>query len=154
MDKGNYEFIGDHVLHTYLPGHYPLRLKLMVLAALKTYEMGNKSMDYMLRKYGNVWAEQFEIECNNCGRTVRFKSSFDLNNEDFIVECYRCGHFFCKDCLDWEHPVADEEDDALEVYCLNCSEKRTNTRTVMSDEQKNKKRTAKVIRLDDRRKQR
>ena len=61
MKKQDYEQIGDDILHVYIPTHYPLRLKLMVLAALKTYKLGNRNIDYMLKRYGNIWAEQFEI---------------------------------------------------------------------------------------------
>ena len=152
MDEGHYEYLGDHILHVYVPSHYPLRLKLMVMAALKTYEIGNKSMDHMLKKYGDVWAEQFDVDCSNCGRTVRFRSSLNLHEEDFILECYRCGKFFCKNCLDWEHPIADEKGKAHKVYCLKCSQKRRKKDTPKTEELKKKKGALRVIRLDDRKK--
>jgi len=124
MKQTDYEYLGDDILHVYIPAHYPLRVKLMVLAALKTYKIGNKSIDYMLKKYGNAWAEQFEIECSTCGRAIQFKSSFNLYEDDFIVECYRCGQFFCKNCLDREHPVSNKNGTLAEIYCVRCSGKR------------------------------
>jgi len=63
MKKQNYEYVGDDILHVYIPSHYPLRLKLMVLAALKTYKLGNRSIDYMLKKYWNFLAESRDLGC-------------------------------------------------------------------------------------------
>ena len=44
MKNPDYEYLGDDILHVYIPEHYPLRVKLMVLASLKTYKLGNKSI--------------------------------------------------------------------------------------------------------------
>jgi hypothetical protein len=118
----------------------------MVLAALKTYKMGNKSMDYMLKRYGNRWAENFEIGCSRCERKVWFKSEFGLSENDFIVECYRCGKFFCNNCLDLENAVSDEKDESLQLYCVECSKKVKKRGTSKSKSvQKGK---AKIIYID------
>jgi len=35
----------------------PLEVRLRVVAAVKSYTMGNKSVDYLLRKYRALWEE-------------------------------------------------------------------------------------------------
>jgi len=149
MKKQDYEYIGDDILHVYIPSHYPLRLKLMVLAALKTYKLGNRSIDYMLKKYGNIWAEQFEIACSNCGKIGRFKRTFNLKEDDFVIECHRCGQFFCKNCVDLKPTVPHKKDEILKFYCMRCSGKVKKKQIAGT---KGKKRgVAQVIQLDDKR---
>jgi hypothetical protein len=36
----------------------PTELKLRVLAAVKSYTLGNKSVDYLLRKYREIWEKK------------------------------------------------------------------------------------------------
>lgn len=40
----------------------PLELKLRVLAAVKSHSMGTKSIDYLLRKYRDLWEQDLERE--------------------------------------------------------------------------------------------
>lgn len=147
MKENDYEYLGDDVLHVLIPKEYPLELKLMVLAALKTYLLGNKSVDYMLKKYGDEWAEQFEVECAECGRNVRFRKEFDPDEDDFIIVCHQCGRFFCKDCIDWEHPVGGKDGEIVEVHCHGCREKKNIRGTAKLGGKA--RAAAQVIRLED-----
>jgi hypothetical protein len=36
----------------------PTEVKLRVLAAVKSYTMGNKSVDYLLRRYREIWEKK------------------------------------------------------------------------------------------------
>jgi len=40
----------------------PMEVRLRVLAAVKSCTMGNKSIDYMLRKYRDVWEKKLNAE--------------------------------------------------------------------------------------------
>ena len=40
----------------------PLEVKLRVLAAVKSYTLGIKSVDYALRRYAEMWEEQLSGE--------------------------------------------------------------------------------------------
>lgn len=152
MDKPDYEFLGDDIYHVLIPKQYPFLMKLMILAAIKTYRLGYKSIDYVLKKYGNSWAEQFDIECSNCGRVVNFRNGFDPEADDFILECDRCGHFFCKNCLDWKHPIADQGGDILSVYWTSCAESKKRGTNRADSGKRKRGRLGQVIRLDEIRK--
>jgi hypothetical protein len=49
------DLIGDPLFTLGVPANAPPRFKQMVFAAGKTYVMGNRSVDYMLREYGALW---------------------------------------------------------------------------------------------------
>ena len=50
------ELIGDHMFVIGVPRRFPAAFKKYVFAAAKTYLSGNKSVDYMLRRYGDHWS--------------------------------------------------------------------------------------------------
>lgn len=49
------EMIGDHLFSIAVPTSSPAAFKKMVFAAAKTYMLGNKSVDHILKQYGDVW---------------------------------------------------------------------------------------------------
>ena len=49
------DLIGDPLFTIGVPAKAPSEFKRMVFAAGKTYVMGNRSVDYMLREYGAIW---------------------------------------------------------------------------------------------------
>jgi len=136
MKEHEYEFIGDDVLHVIIPFRYPLSLKLMVLAALKTYRFGNRSIDYVLKKYRDIWTEQLDILCSQCeGRGSESQQS------EFIFECDHCGQFYCQSCLGWGNKSSEPE----EILCPNCSPGEGKKRNKHGG-------SAQIINLEERRK--
>lgn len=55
IDFDELEIIGDHIFGVAIPYKYRIELKRNIIAAMKAYEMGNKSIDYVLKKYGHKW---------------------------------------------------------------------------------------------------
>jgi hypothetical protein len=51
----DYELIGDRLFGIGVPVGSPLEFKKMVFAAGKTYVLGNKSIDRVLKQYGKHW---------------------------------------------------------------------------------------------------
>lgn len=45
-----------------VPTDIPTDLRLRLTAAIKSFLMGAKSMDYLLKQYGDVWAAHIEQE--------------------------------------------------------------------------------------------
>ncbi len=157
INDKEYLQLGDELFHVLIPENYSLDLKLMVLAALKTYRLEKKSIDHMLKKYADAWAEQFDIQCGDCGRRVKVKTYFNPHKEDFITRCEGCDVYFCRQCLEWNTPKKTNDEYAwndISVACRKCSVDRK--RRELSKRRENNKNAlkgpAEVIDLDSKRK--
>jgi hypothetical protein len=69
------DFIGDPKKGwmVLVEGNIPRQLRLMLTAALATYQLGNKSIDHILKRYGPIWTDILdgksidEINASNSG---------------------------------------------------------------------------------------
>lgn len=57
----NFEYLaGPPNWETLVNADMPVECKIMVLAALTTYTLGNKGIDRILKQYGESWRAQME----------------------------------------------------------------------------------------------
>lgn len=61
----DYDTIGDHQLTVGIPIDTPFELRLYIMAAIKAYFVGLRSMDYVLKKYGHIWSDKLQASENN-----------------------------------------------------------------------------------------
>jgi hypothetical protein len=63
-DLEDFEVFGDHKIAIAVPPGTPAELKKRILAAAKSYHLGIKSIDYVLKKYGPYWDLAIELSRN------------------------------------------------------------------------------------------
>jgi hypothetical protein len=86
-DLDEMEPIGDCFLSAAIAYDSPPELKRKIIAALKTHILGNNSIDYILKKYGNLWEfsppSKDEIEFHRLLRTIKSEVKLIIKQNSF-----------------------------------------------------------------------